>query len=1503
MALTYINSYPDTTDTNQYTYSVSFGTASADRYIIVTASARKAGASTTITGVTIGGITATQVHQNTNTSTNTDVSGIFIAAVPTGTTGDVVVTYGATMVRSIIGVYAATSLASATAYDTAGYISTSDPTNTLDIPAGGFAVAIALTNSAGTTTWTGLTEDFDGTLETFVTYSGASDEFAEAQTGLTITANFSGATTEAVASFASWAVSSGATTVSVNNQAKANINSTVSRANYSRGSVEGVGQQANYAKASILVPGDYPNSSKAFINYPKIMGVSLSTHIVSRRRIAVSQDGVMYYVGVQDYGGTYDHIFVYTSSDGGLTWSEMPGQPISASVGNYVQAAPSVAVGTDGVVHVAWYGKTATDTAATVHYNSYNGSVWSGVEAVHAVSNQWQDNVTIALDYNNKPHLIMSGWDSGPTYTEAKIFYSNKISGSWTAWEYVCETQLGDRFQDFPDITITQDGTVHVSFTADDADYGISDWQPYYTYKPSGGSWATAIKLLSADIQFQTTSITHSHCTQHVYVAAADWDDGYNNEHIYVAKDTGSGMSTFSSTFMSGDYWPEDASATCVGPDLYIVAEKSNGQGALVFKYDGSSSSIVQEFPSTSMYTPQVPVQIPHRVGVLPTTMVSASGIYALLYGVEQNSCNSVAANILSTSTQNNQVRANIVRTVVVGEELIDQQYDHTNWIDVYDQVYGTGWWASQEFVPTKDNVSKIEVYMAKSSGATAPITFGLYDDDGGDPGTLLRSYIIDPHVVPLAGSDAYITIDLLNVTLVAGNKYHLTFKSEASTTTGYLICIVNHGGVGGYTSGAYEYSENQGSTWNDATSYDLIFRQYYIARWSYVRASIVGASSGDNYVRANILASKSYNNSTKANIVVSKPQTNRVIANISVATNKANDTRANLVSSQTKSNSSKGTIQRSGSYANYSRANILVYGLTRTNTVVGYIYQTGNFTNSVVADIQSTYPQTTSVVANIRKSELVANAVVAAIQASRSYGNATLANISGSSTRANNVVASIVVSESRENKVLANLVSTKTVNNSAKANIQKPELKSNATRAVIEVSGSQSQAVRANIFNSQTVSNSSIAFILAAATANNYVRGNISIEALEKTNSVIAALIGWDDWSETWLVNVSRDNYVRANIERVETKDNQSLAWLLNIVSKEVNVKAWIQKAEQIANSVKVDILNTYSQGNYVRANLSTTETTNNEAKAHLVVYESRNNLTRANIAVTNQALNYVKAHIRLIASKNNDVVANIKAPQLKDNQVKASVEKTGEVVQYARANILKYGVTYNQSTRACIQITYEKENSVKGYIVRITSNHHYSLANIVVTVSDDQVVKATIEQTESYQNTTLGNIQRTREYQNTTTGIVEVSNSYVNSTKARIEKSESRNNAVTANIKRPYEKGNQVLVNIETPGRFNNSAVANITRTGVSHYHSALGNILNTYSADNFVGAQLAITYSYANQVTARLSEVYYQDNLVKGYIYLPRMIYEPRPQETKELPPYRPMGRPYSRLKGRV
>lgn len=207
-SIVFKQSTTDIADSNSYTFSSQdFGTAEAGRYIIIGIISRKSTTAATITGVTIGGVTATIVVQRTNTITNTDVAGIAIALVPDGATGNIVVTFSATMLRCAISVYRAVGLSSATPTDSDGSTA-SAPSVALDVPAGGFAIGMALTSATTTTSWTGLTENVDATLETYVTYSSALQEFASAETGRTMTATF-GSSNESAGVFASWQFSTG----------------------------------------------------------------------------------------------------------------------------------------------------------------------------------------------------------------------------------------------------------------------------------------------------------------------------------------------------------------------------------------------------------------------------------------------------------------------------------------------------------------------------------------------------------------------------------------------------------------------------------------------------------------------------------------------------------------------------------------------------------------------------------------------------------------------------------------------------------------------------------------------------------------------------------------------------------------------------------------------------------------------------------------------------------------------------------------------------------------------------------------------------------------------------------------------------------------------------------------------------------------------------------------------------------------------------------------------
>lgn len=145
------------TNLTTYTFTaMSLGTASENRYILVGISARS-GTAETISTVTVGGISATQVIDFQDSTSN---AGLFIAAVPTGATGNVVVTFTGAMVRAAVGLWAVTGLRSTTPFDTATD-GVSAYSAAIDIPARGFAVGIAFSHETGSLTWTNLTEDFD----------------------------------------------------------------------------------------------------------------------------------------------------------------------------------------------------------------------------------------------------------------------------------------------------------------------------------------------------------------------------------------------------------------------------------------------------------------------------------------------------------------------------------------------------------------------------------------------------------------------------------------------------------------------------------------------------------------------------------------------------------------------------------------------------------------------------------------------------------------------------------------------------------------------------------------------------------------------------------------------------------------------------------------------------------------------------------------------------------------------------------------------------------------------------------------------------------------------------------------------------------------------------------------------------------------------------------------------------------------------------------------------
>lgn len=209
----FLQTHEDTSNSSVYTHSnQNLGTADADRYIIVAAHAKKAGDPTTVSSITVAGVTATLVVQ-ANSGANATSAALAIAAVPTGTSGDVVVTYGAQQVRSEIGMWRAVGIDSATPNDTQSDTTTSGPSVTLDVPIG-FAIGAASNGYADAWgSWTGLTEDYqDPSAEGNASWGAASDTFASADASHTVTPDIDPDFYPTLVA-ASWAWATGAGTI------------------------------------------------------------------------------------------------------------------------------------------------------------------------------------------------------------------------------------------------------------------------------------------------------------------------------------------------------------------------------------------------------------------------------------------------------------------------------------------------------------------------------------------------------------------------------------------------------------------------------------------------------------------------------------------------------------------------------------------------------------------------------------------------------------------------------------------------------------------------------------------------------------------------------------------------------------------------------------------------------------------------------------------------------------------------------------------------------------------------------------------------------------------------------------------------------------------------------------------------------------------------------------------------------------------------------------------
>jgi hypothetical protein len=193
-----------------------------------------------------------------------------------------------------------------------------------------------------------------------------------------------------------------------------------------------------------------------------------------------------------NYGGGYEHIF-YKYKPAGGSWSTLE---VVSTESTTFSEQPSLMVDSGGTVHVAWddgteYGGSGSDYDIFYKCKPAGGS-WSTTEVVSTESTDNSGRPSLRVGDDGTVHIA---WEDLTDYSgsgsDDDIFYKCKpAGGSWSTTEVVSTESTG--FSWSPSLWVDGEGTVHVAWD-DGTEYGGSgsDDDIFYKCKPAGGSWST----------------------------------------------------------------------------------------------------------------------------------------------------------------------------------------------------------------------------------------------------------------------------------------------------------------------------------------------------------------------------------------------------------------------------------------------------------------------------------------------------------------------------------------------------------------------------------------------------------------------------------------------------------------------------------------------------------------------------------------------------------------------------------------------------------------------------------------------------------------------------------------------------------------------------------------------------------------------------------------------------------------------------------------------------
>jgi hypothetical protein len=203
VAIAYQSRSATESTTTVYSYSLSSGTASSDRRLIIGVSATTDSPDTSSAPtVTVGGASATLLVSRTDNPPDGTVTALYGIDAPTGTTASINLTFASNQRRAAVALWSMTGANSLTPRYTYSGITGDVISNNITISPRGGAIALATWRTTSSGTWTNMTRDFTGSV-------GSTNDRQEGGHFASLTAiNSRTVTIERSGAFMSWVMAS-----------------------------------------------------------------------------------------------------------------------------------------------------------------------------------------------------------------------------------------------------------------------------------------------------------------------------------------------------------------------------------------------------------------------------------------------------------------------------------------------------------------------------------------------------------------------------------------------------------------------------------------------------------------------------------------------------------------------------------------------------------------------------------------------------------------------------------------------------------------------------------------------------------------------------------------------------------------------------------------------------------------------------------------------------------------------------------------------------------------------------------------------------------------------------------------------------------------------------------------------------------------------------------------------------------------------------------------------